>query len=144
MKLKKFAERISYIHPSLMKAFVSSQPKDIAKISLPQILILEILLARGKAIMSELANDLRISTAGTTGLADRMITTGYLKRYRSKEDRRLVYVELTVKGKRTIEDIRSRRLGLIEDLFKDIPEDERRVYLNVIEKIHQRLKKGDR
>ncbi|NQT46096.1 MAG: MarR family transcriptional regulator [Candidatus Omnitrophica bacterium] len=144
MKLRKFAERISYIHPSLMKAFVSSRPKDIAKISLPQILILEILLVKGKAIMSELANDLRISTAGTTGLADRMIAAGYLKRYRSKEDRRLVYVEMTAKGRRTIEDIRARRLGLVEDLFKDIPEDERCVYLNVIEKIHQRLKQGDR
>ena len=144
MKLKKFAERISYIHPSLMKAFVSSRPRDITKISIPQILILEILLVRGKAIMSELANDLRISTAGATGLADRMVTAGYLKRYRSREDRRLVYVELTAKGKRTIEDIRARRIGLIEDLFKDIPEDERRVYLNVVEKIHQRLKRVDR
>jgi DNA-binding MarR family transcriptional regulator len=48
---------------------------------------------------SALAEALSITGGGVTGIADRLIELGYIKRERSQEDRRAVLLTLSDKGK---------------------------------------------
>lgn len=55
--------------------------------------------------MSEIARHLVITTAGMTGLADRLEKLGLAKRHHSKEDRRSILIKITRKGSTLIAKI---------------------------------------
>ena len=72
---------------------------DRALAAVEQIALLEV-GDRGRAMMSEVAQACGMALSSATGLADRLEEKAYLRRVRSDEDRRVVYVELTPRGKR--------------------------------------------
>lgn len=52
----------------------------------------------GQIDMTRLAQRLRLSTAAVTGLADRLVENGFVKRLKKPNDRRAIILELTEKG----------------------------------------------
>ncbi len=58
----------------------------------------------GRAMMSEVAQACGMALSTMTGLADRLEEKGLLRRVRSEEDRRVVYVEMTPRGKRAYQE----------------------------------------
>ena len=52
--------------------------------------------------MSQIAKSANISLGGMTQLIDKLEDKKYLKRLRSKEDRRVVFIELTAKGRKVV------------------------------------------
>jgi DNA-binding MarR family transcriptional regulator len=75
---------------------------------------------------SELARSSMISTGGATMRMDGLEESGLIRRVRDREDRRLVYAELTDKGLAVIDEAIERHLGLLNRLLSDLSERERR------------------
>ncbi|OMF31727.1 hypothetical protein BK133_16020 [Paenibacillus sp. FSL H8-0548] len=79
--------------------------------------MLTILEQSGAQNSSALAEQLFITSGGVTGIADRLIELGYIKRERSERDRRVVMLEITPEGRGIVKLIETVRSKLMHRLF---------------------------
>ena len=141
-KLNRFYQRLDELLPNTMREFMKRSANDLTKgrITMPQLVILELLNKKGTLIMSELAGSLSITTSAVTGLIDRMIKANLVMRSRDEKDRRIVKVTLIPKGKQVIENILRERKKVLLDIFGKFTQNERQQYLKIIEKMYHILK----
>jgi DNA-binding MarR family transcriptional regulator len=72
----------------------------------PQLVVVKLLEPVGRLSLSELSWRIRARNSTVTGIIDRMEREDLVSRRRSLEDRRVVNIELTEKGKRLAAEIR--------------------------------------
>ena len=98
--------------------------------------------------MGQLKNCLDVSLSTLTGVMDRMVRDGYVERNRDDEDRRLVKVRLTKKGKETAKKLQKLKHERVIAILKLLDVKERSLLISTFDKlvhaISKRLKeKGD-
>jgi len=76
---------------------------DGSDLSPVQFFLLKFVHRRGICTPSEIAGEFGITLGAVTGLIDRLLKTGLIRRGRSDEDRRLVLISLTDSGKEIID-----------------------------------------
>jgi len=136
--IREFAGEMSVLMPRLLSEFLKRQPRLIAKgeITLAQITILHILKERGQCMMRELAGFLSVTTSAATGIVDRMVKAGFLKRVPDPADRRVINIRITRKGKATIGIISKQRRKMMVDIFRNFTSTERETHLNNMKKMY--------
>jgi DNA-binding MarR family transcriptional regulator len=72
-----------------------------------------------------------------TGIADKLEDKGFVKRERNNEDRRIVRVLLTNKGRKLYQSIVENYLELSRRMLQTLNEDEQLKYLELTKKIAQ-------
>lgn len=72
------------------------------------------LLKKREYRVTDLAKEMGIPSSTLTGIIDRLIEKGYVKRYRSKEDRRVVIVGLEKKTQERVERINEKIQKVVE------------------------------
>ena len=89
--------------PEIMRRLMGGRPAPTAlrALTLPQFGALKTITFRPSCTMGELAKALGVTLGAATGLVDRLIQQGLVERVSDPEDRRLVRVRLTAKGRRT-------------------------------------------
>lgn len=85
--------------------------------------------------MSNLARHLQLTVGTLTNTIDRLVKKGYVLRYRSDEDRRIVEVSLSPKGEDLFKEIITMRKESAESFFGQLSEEE----LEVLERILSKL-----
>lgn len=142
-KISEFAREVSRIVPNIWREVTRRQMRHSVwgKMSLPQMLILEILSHRPHCIMCDLAESLSVSTPAVTGLVDRMVKGGYVRRVRDQKDRRVINIELTSKGITAAKGVSTTRRKMIEELFGRLTSAERETYLGILRKVFEGIKK---
>lgn len=83
---------------------------------------------------SELAQSILLSSGGMTSRIDRMEETGLIKRVRHPSDRRVVFVELTERGRKTIDVAIDAHLDLYEDLLSSLTKAEQKTFIDLMRK----------
>lgn len=83
--------------------------------SMPQFFCLWIISKCGKLRMSDLATNLALSYASATNLINRLSEAELVNRYDDPEDRRVVIVELSKKGKDLTESVRTKHMNEMMD-----------------------------
>jgi DNA-binding MarR family transcriptional regulator len=83
------------------------------EITSTQFQILKTLSARDKWTVSEIADAMKVRASATTVIIDRLVKRGYVDRYRSELDRRIVYVQLNDSGMHNFERIQEKRNGVL-------------------------------
>lgn len=82
-----------------------------------------------------LSRQLGVSDPTVTGIVDRLVRLGYVKRQRGIEDRRIVLVSLTRKGEEIIKKIQ----GIIRQhwarILSQLTDKERDTYIDIMHKI---------
>ena len=142
--INEFAKEMSVLMPRLVRSFLAKQTTMIKKsgdITIPQIAILHLLKDLTKCKMTEIAKFLHVTTSAATGVVDRMVKSGLLKRVRVAGDRRIINIKLTQKGKKTINAIFKDRQKMMIEIFKHFTPKEREAYLNTIKKMYDILTK---
>lgn len=86
-----------------------------------QFMVLRWLANRGLVPMGDLAEALGITMAGATGLVDRLVHNGLVRRERSDQDRRLVLVGVTELGCESLEHVRRQRFEQFRQVTKNLP-----------------------
>lgn len=139
--LLQFADEVSRLHPELMRRFLKKQAKEIAEdsISLPQMLILDILNVRKSMRMGELAKYLSVSMAATTGVVDKLVNQGLAIRASSPNDRRVVNINITDKGRKITHKYNQAKQKTIIEIFSGLNEADRNKYIEILRKIVSRL-----
>jgi len=140
-RLIEFADNLEEIMPVLMKKFARYQVSELSQsqITLPQFLILNCLAHSGESKMKDLAAFMHVTTAAMTGIVDRLVRDGYLKRLYDSQDRRIIKADLTVKGKELLSKIRQQRRKLVIKVFSKISDQDRRDYLRILRQISEVL-----
>lgn len=73
--------------------------EELSDLSVTEIHTIEAIGEKEERTMSEIANDLGITVGTLTTAINKLIKKGYVERRRIEEDRRIVLVKLTKKGK---------------------------------------------
>lgn len=142
---KDISGEIIKIFPRLMRAVSKESSDELIRgeITIPQMILLQILLEKNMCTMSNIAKDMGITTSAVTGLTDRLIRSKLITRTRGIKDRRIVIVSLTEKGKDLIKRIFNQRQQMMRRVLSVLTPKEREIYLSLIKKIYNRLIKKE-
>jgi DNA-binding MarR family transcriptional regulator len=86
-----------------------------------QLLVLKMLEPRGQVSLSALSEEIRAKNSTVTGIVDRMERDGLVVRRRSGDDRRVVHIELTAKGKKLANDVKADPKHMFRALLEELP-----------------------
>lgn len=89
-----------------------------------QYLILKKLACSGPQKAAELAECIQITPGAVTGASDKLVTEGFAQRRGGEEDRRVVYLEITEKGKEFIETLINNYKQVTAHFFAGLPEED--------------------
>lgn len=94
-----------------------------------------------KRKVSELAESIGLTPGAITGVVDKLLAEGYVNRERALDDRRVVYVELTAKGKELIAEVLETQGEMISQFFNVLPEEDiqhlRRIFTQMLANIEK-------
>ena len=85
--------------------------------------------------MTNLARHLRLTVGTLTTTIDRLVAKGYVFRHRLEDDRRVVEVGLSQKGREVFEDIEVSKSILAENFFGKLNPEERKVLKDLFSKL---------
>lgn len=95
-----------------------------------------LLIARLDAMtMSNLAQSMAVPMSTATGIADRLVKKGLLKRGGSEEDRRVVTVSLTDKGHAFVDDLQEHFRDFLGRVRGVLNEEEFQQAMNLLKKV---------
>lgn len=144
MNTREFAEKVARIVPELHMELFRRIPVTASreKLTFPQMVIMGLLYGSEKCKMSDISRRLKVTKSAVTGLADRLIHSGLVSRTRLKDDRRVVIIRLTRKGKARYRKFNNFKLKLMEDVFSCLNRKERFFYLSMLSKVMGNLRKS--
>jgi DNA-binding MarR family transcriptional regulator len=86
-------------------------------VTLPQMILLRILVHKKRATPKELADILCVTPGNITGLVANLEKTGFITRTRDTKDRRVVHLKPTLKARRGVEAVNQHALKSLETAF---------------------------
>ena len=104
-----------------------------------QFLVLVAILAYRRCTMGMLARNLHVRMPTATGIIERLVRSGHVRRSPHPEDRRQVVVELTSKGETFIRDFQTVVRRRWEEVLLTLDPHELEAFHHVITKLRQRL-----
>jgi len=145
LPLSEFADRVNSAMAVVMREFASRHVGDLFKnrLTLPQFFILNFLDYHGQAKMKDLAEYGHVTTAAMTGIIERLVRDGYVRRAPEPGDRRIVKVSLTAKGQAISRKINEQRRQMVMRIFGKLPEADRLEYLRILTQVKDLLKNKD-
>ncbi len=108
-----------------------------------QFVVLNIIGNRGKATVSEVAEDLSVSLSAVTASVDRLCRAGMVERRRSEEDRRVVWLELTEQGQNMVNVCQKGRLKVMRRYLGRLEEKELLHMIAIHEKLIDVMREED-
>lgn len=102
-----------------------------------QFLVLIAVHARKRATMSVLAKGLGVTMPTASGVVERLVQHGYLKRLSASGDRRQVAVELTAKGESFVAGFKQVMRKRWEEVLSHLGQEELASFYHVIVKLNE-------
>ena len=137
MEIERFSRRMIELLPQMVRGFARRESNYLSrgKITLPQLWALERLSRQGECPMNSLARFLGVSRPAATGLVDRLIAQGLVRREGDPLDRRIVRVEITAKGRGIVRTIWEQKRRMITEVFGQLPASDREQYLATVGRV---------
>lgn len=110
-----------------------------ANLTGPQLTVLKMLEGIGDLSLSELSEKIRAQNSTVTGIIDRMEREGLVVRARSTEDRRVVHIRLTDKGRRIAQDIAIEPMEIFRSALENLSAAETKELMKILTKIAKRV-----
>lgn len=91
--------------------------------------------------MTALANFMGVTTAAATGVVERLVKAGYAGRRFDPQDRRVINIELTVRGREMVRKFKEEKRRMAIEVFKNLSQEDRKNYLRILTRIKDVLSK---
>lgn len=119
------------------KAIQEQINKDISSYGMrtSDFAVLEALYHKGKQTIREISNAVLINTGSITYVIDKLEAKGLLERSNCKEDRRVVYIQITEQGKQLMGEIFPKHQKVIEDIFSDVTKEEKELIIDILKRV---------
>jgi MarR family 2-MHQ and catechol resistance regulon transcriptional repressor len=123
------------------KAVQDRTKKDISNYGMhtSEFTVLEALYSNGKQTIRQITDAVLINSGSITYVIDKLEVKGLLERKDCKEDRRVVHIQITDKGKQFMDEIFPKHKLVIEDIFSDIMEEEKKVLINLLKRVGKNI-----
>lgn len=89
-------------------------------VTLPQYRALVVVATRGPQPLAQLAEALGVAPATATRMCDRLVRKKLIRRSHDLEDRRVVRVDLTPRGRALVGKVLERRRSEIQEILRDV------------------------
>jgi len=106
----------------------------------PQLTVVKLLETVGDLSLSELSEKIRAQNSTVTGIIDRMERENLVTRERSKEDRRVVHIKLTPKGRELAREIPVEPMEIFKGALESLTAQEMRDLMRIMTKLAKRVK----
>ncbi|AZU64292.1 MarR family winged helix-turn-helix transcriptional regulator [Neobacillus mesonae] len=115
--------------------------KDIFNRQFPgsQSHILFLLERNGPKKMSEVAELLHLTPGAVTTASDKLIEHGYIARIRDEQDRRVVYLEMTGKGREAITELQEEGRMAMKKVFSHLSDKDLEFLMGTFEQAIQNI-----
>ena len=141
MTKKSASERLKmldqYIH-ALVERFYLRPPIPIDEATLDlngsEFFALNLLGRKGKISMTELAEECALALSSMTGVVDRLVQKGCVRRAWDEQDRRKVYVALDKKGKTVYQQLLEGEMNMIIAMMDSLKPEEQDALLDALGK----------
>ena len=132
MAIIRAAEHFKRVHSSVFRNF---------GLSFPQYNVLRVLDAskNGQNKISDVSRIMLVPSANITGLAKRLEKDGFIIKKSDPEDDRVTLLEITPKGKKTLQNIEKEKDQRLELMMKNLSKKEK---VELLEKVKLILKNG--
>jgi len=129
------------LFPQLARSIARHENNYLTKgvITPPQVWVLRRLTQQRECTMCELADFMKMGLSSVTGMVDRLVNQGLVNRRRTEKDRRIVFVDITVKGRKILREIMEQHRNTTLNLFESLTAEERSFYLSILEKLVKKL-----
>ncbi|MCL5788632.1 MAG: MarR family transcriptional regulator [Candidatus Marsarchaeota archaeon] len=119
------------------KKMVKAVGLEVSKagVTLVEVKMMRLLEQEGRIPMTRIALELMMTPAGATMVADRLERRGFVRRVRSSDDRRMVYVELTRRGSDRLRLATGLHNSYMERLFGGLTQSEVKSLTEILSKI---------
>lgn len=111
------------------------------KFSKSEIFTMFILDKEKELTMTELVEYINSPMSTATGIADRLVKSGCIRRERSETDRRVVVLTLAEKGTELVRKMKEMLQGYISAAIDGLSEEEKQLLVNMVFKIFSNLQK---
>ena len=98
--------------------------------------VIEAIGMEGAKNMTSVARSLEVTTGTLTIAINSLVKKGYVDRVRSEEDRRVVLISLSEKGKRAYLHHRRFHEQMIESVVEELTEEEQRILEKALAKLY--------
>jgi DNA-binding MarR family transcriptional regulator len=138
-------EHLSLIFPQIIRSMqrVPAPSAGEGALSLPQLRMLLILDAEGKATMGDLARQASVTMPTATSSVNALVHGRYVARARSAQDRRVVFVSLTAKGRKILQNLHRQRRERLRTILAHLEPGDQLRLVNAFETILELLRKMD-
>lgn len=132
-----FGAEVMRLMPHMLREVTRTQKSAIAKgnLAVSHIVVLDMLSAKKACTMGELARTMDLTMSAATGIIDKMIELGLVKRERSSSDRRVVRVMLLKRGSDLMRKVNVERRKMIDRMFTVLTDTEKHEYLRLFRKV---------
>lgn len=138
-RIDDIAEEVATLMPMIARRILLGFFQSV-HLTQTQIFTIITLAEQAPIRLSEISQKMNISAPTVTGIVDRLVKLGYVKRVPDQEDRRAINVDLTVKGRNVAvklkKTIKRKWKGLLIELSKSDQEQ----YIAILRKIKGNLK----
>lgn len=125
-----------YMHELIKRFYLRPSLDGLgAELSSSELFACNILGRNGRCTMTELAKGCGLVLSSMTGVVDRLVAKGCVKRTRDdEEDRRRVYVELDKKGEKVYQELLEAEMGMIISMMDALKPVEQEALLDALGK----------
>ncbi|NOU89109.1 MarR family transcriptional regulator [Paenibacillus sp. LMG 31460] len=97
--------------------------------------VLELLYHKGAQPIQQIGGKVLMSSGNITYVVDKLEKKEFVKRKTSSEDRRLIFAEITEKGKQFIEEIFPKHTEVIEKAVAGLTAEEKKIASQLLKKL---------
>lgn len=119
----------------ILKKLKKEWSNQLQGINYSQYLILKTLSRSGPQKAAQLAEMTQITPGAITSATDKLVVEGYAERKGDKEDRRVVYLEITDKGREFIESLAQEQNKVTMKFFQGLPDEDIQHLIRIYNKI---------
>lgn len=123
---------------------VELDEQNVPGITGSQFFVLRQIVGKGRLTVSEVAEKLGVSLSAITALVDRLVKSDLVVRSRDEQDRRLVWLEATDKGKEILDKCIEGRKKVAVKYFSQLPEEDTKKLIEIYEKILLMMKSDEK
>ena len=131
---QKLAKEMLEIFPLFIKKMHRGMTKA-GEVPPSQMSAVVILSEKKLCTLGELSKEMGIAAPTATGIIDRLYKSRYVKRVRSKKDRRIVNITLTIKGKNVTKRIRKMAMQRWSIASKILSLKDQETHIRILKKI---------
>lgn len=137
---EQLTRRLDYLFSSVGKHFTNARKGfKQANVSGPEFFLLRHIQMQGPRSISQLADQLALNQATVSNVVNSAQQKELVRKKKDSEDRRITIIQITDKGKKTVDQLQQQRFERLRNILNHLSTDELRTLEQIFSKLLDRL-----